>query len=163
VNYELYMGEALAEARLAAQRGERPVAAVAVIDDAMVARAHDQLAEAADPTAHAVMVALRETSRKLGTLDLSAVTIFTTCEPCSMCVGAMLESQVQRLVYAVADGRSGAAGTVVQLARSDDLDRQLEVVSGIRAAEALELVRDEPWFTPMRTGFAARNGVAARS
>jgi tRNA(adenine34) deaminase len=157
VNYELYMGEALAEARLAAQRGERPVAAVAVIDDAMVARAHDRVRETADPTAHAVMVALRETSRKLGTVDLSEVTIFTTCEPCPMCVGALLESQVQRLVYAVADRRSGAAGTVVQLARSDDLERQLEVISGIRADEAYELVRDEPWFARVPSGVAARN------
>jgi tRNA(adenine34) deaminase len=157
VNYELYMGEALAEARLAAQRGERPVAAVAVIDDAMVARAHDRVREAADPTAHAVMVALRETCRKLGTVDLSEVTIFTTCEPCPMCVGALLEAQVQRLVYAVADRRSGAAGTVVQLARSDDLERQLEVVSGIRADEAYELVRDEPWFARVPSGVAGRN------
>ena len=74
-----------------------------------------------------------------------------------MCVGALLEGQVQRLVYAVADRLSGAAGTVVQLARSDELTRQVEVVSGIRAAEALELVRDEPWFAP------ARNGVTARA
>lgn len=157
MNYELYMGEALAEARLATQRGERPVAAVAVIDDAMVARAHDRVMQAADPTAHAVMVALRETARKLGTTDLSEVTIFTTCEPCPMCVGALLESQVQRLVYAVADRRSGAAGTVVQLARSDELARQVEVVSGIRAAEALELLRDEPWFTGAAAGAAARS------
>jgi tRNA(adenine34) deaminase len=156
VNYELYMGEALAEARLAAQRGERPVAAVAVIDDAMVARAHDQVGASADPTAHAIVVALRETSRKLRTMDLSEVTIFTTCEPCSMCVGAMLESQVQRLVYAVADHRSGAAGSVVQLARSTELPRQLEVVSGIRAAEARELLRGETWF------LAAPSEVGAR-
>lgn len=146
MNYELYMGEALAEARLARQRGEHAVAAVAVIDDAMVARAHDQTATATDPTAHAVVVALRETARKLGTTDLSAVTIFTTCEPCPMCVGALLESGVGRLVYAVADRRSGAAGTVLQLARSPHLSRQVEVVSGIRAEEATELVRDEAWF-----------------
>jgi tRNA(adenine34) deaminase len=156
VNYELYMGEALAEARLAAQRGERPVAAVAVIDDAMVARAHDRARESTDPTAHAVVVALRETARKLGTTDLSEVTIFTTCEPCPMCVGAMLESQVQRLVFAVGDRRSGAAGSVIQLAQSDWLPRQLEVVSGIRADEALDLVRDEPWFARQPNGVGAR-------
>ena len=157
MNYELYMSEALAEARLAAQRGERAVAAVAVIDDAMVARAHDQMREWSDPTAHAIVVALRETSRKLGTLDLSEVTTFTTCEPCTMCVGAMLESQVQRLVYAVADHHSGAAGSVVQLARSPDLPRQLEVVSGIRADEARDLLRDESWFLAEPTEVAARS------
>lgn len=158
MNYELYMGEALAEARLAQQRGERPVAAVAVIDDAMVARAHDQAVTTSDPTAHAVMVALRETARKLGTTDLSEVTIFATCEPCPMCVGALLESQVRRLVFAVADRRSGAAGSAVQLARSPDLEHQVEVVSGIRADEGMELVRDEAWFV----GPAARLGSVTR-
>jgi tRNA(adenine34) deaminase len=156
VNYELYMGEALAEARLAAQRGERPVAAVAVIENAMVARAHDRARETTDPTAHAVVVALRETARKLGTTDLSEVTIFTTCEPCPMCVGAMLESQVQRLVYAVGDRRSGAAGSAIQVAQADALPRRLEVVSGIRADEALDLVRDEPWFAAQPAGVASR-------
>jgi tRNA(adenine34) deaminase len=68
----------------------------------------------------------------------------------------MLESQVQRLVYAVADHRSGAAGSVVQLARSHDLPRQLEVVSGIRADEARDLLRDESWFVAERTEVAAR-------
>lgn len=156
MNYELYMGEALAEARLAATRGLRPVGAVAVIDDAMVARAHDQVDDLGDPTAHAVVVAVRETARKLATTDLSQVTIFTTCEPCPMCVGAMLVSQVQRLVYAVGDRRSGAAGSAVQLARAQELPRQLEVVSGIRADEALELVRDEPWFAVRPNALAAR-------
>jgi len=150
------MGEALAEARLAAERGERPVAAVAVIENAMVARAHDQALAMTDPTAHAVVVALRETARKLGTMDLSEVTIFATCEPCAMCVGAMLESQVQRLVYAVGDRRSGAAGSAIQVAQADTLPRRLEVVSGIRADEALDLVRDEAWFAPQPAGVGAR-------
>ena len=66
MNYELFMGEALAEARNAIAAGERPNAAVAVVDEAMVARAHDRVLESGDPTAHAVIVALREAARKLG-------------------------------------------------------------------------------------------------
>src|SRR5689334_16143009 len=66
MNYELFMGEALAEARVALAQGERPIAAVAVVNDAMVARAHDRVQESNDPTAHAVVVALREAARKLG-------------------------------------------------------------------------------------------------
>jgi tRNA(adenine34) deaminase len=73
-----------------------------------------------------------------------------------MCVGAMLESQVQRLVYAIGDRRSGAAGSAVQVAQADSLPRRLEVVSGIRADEALELVRDEPWFAMQPAGAGAR-------
>ena len=103
MNYELFMGEALAEAQLALARGERPNAAVAVVDEAMVARAHDRVQETNDPTAHAVVVALREAARKLGTARLADATIFTTLEPCAMCVGALLESDVEALVFAVAE------------------------------------------------------------
>src|SRR4051794_1048508 len=66
VNYELFMGEALAEARLALSRGRRPVAAVTVVDEAMVSRGHDRVADTNDPTAHAVVVALRDAGRRMG-------------------------------------------------------------------------------------------------
>jgi tRNA(adenine34) deaminase len=139
MNYELFMGEALAEARNAWARNERPIAAVAVVDDAMVARAHDRVQESNDPTAHAVVVALRETARKLGTDRLADATIFTTLEPCAMCVGALLESDVEALVYALPNRVDGAAGTVLQLAQHDALPRRMRVVSGIRRDEAEEL------------------------
>ena len=133
------MGEALAEAQLAATRGERSIAAVAVVNEAMVARAHDRVRETNDPTAHAVIVALREAARKLGTERLADATIFATLEPCPMCVGALLESDVEALVYAVPNAVDGAAGTVVQLAQNPSLGRRIRVVSGIRLEEAEEL------------------------
>ncbi|MDH4046359.1 MAG: nucleoside deaminase [Gemmatimonadota bacterium] len=139
MNYELFMGEALAEAQLAAGRGERPVAAVAVVDEAMVARAHDRMEESNDPTAHAVIGALRETARRLGRTRLADATIFTTQEPCPMCVGALMEADIETLVYAVANSVDGAAGTVVQLAQHPALPRRIKVVSGIRQDEAAEL------------------------
>ena len=115
------MGEALAEARNAIAAGERPNAAVAVVDEAMVARAHDRVIESNDPTAHAVIVALREAARKLGLERLADATIFTTIEPCVMCVGALLESDVAALVYALPNPTEGAAGTVIQLGQHPDL------------------------------------------
>jgi tRNA(adenine34) deaminase len=139
MNYELFMGEALAEARNALARGERPIAAVAVVDEAMVARAHDRVEETHDPTAHAVVVALREAARKLGRARLGDATIFTTMEPCAMCVGALLESDVEALVFAVPNRIDGAAGTVIQIAQHDALPRRIRVVSGIRRDEAEEL------------------------
>src|SRR5688500_5937182 len=75
MNYELFMGEALAEAKNALALGERPIAAVAVVDEAMVARAHDRVQESNDPTAHAVVDALRESARKLGKDRLESATI----------------------------------------------------------------------------------------
>jgi len=139
MNYELYMGEALAEARAAVARGQRPHAAVAVLDEAMVARAHDRVVETHDPTAHAVIAVLREASRRLGTARLGGVTIFSTIEPCAMCVGALLNSDVDALVYAAPNRVDGAAGSVLQLADHPVLGRRLKVVSGIRRDEAEEL------------------------
>ena len=139
MNYELFMGEALEEAKLALTRGERPVAAVAVVDDAMVVRAHDRVQETNDPTAHAVVVAIRETARKLGTVRLADATIFATQEPCPMCVGALLASDIDALVYAAANDRYGAAGTIVQLAQHPNLPRRIKIVSGIRRDEAERL------------------------
>lgn len=150
------MGEALAEAQLAIARGERPIAAVAVVNDAMVARAHDRVEETHDPTAHAVIVALREAARKLGTERLADTTIFATLEPCPMCVGALLESDVEALVYAVPNTVDGAAGTVIQLAQNPSLGRRVRVVSGIRREEAEELFGVD-------RAHAERNGVGAHS
>ncbi|TMD31700.1 MAG: nucleoside deaminase [Chloroflexi bacterium] len=139
MNYELFMGEALAEARLAIERGERPIAAVAVVNDAMVARAHDRVQETNDPTAHAVIVALREAARKLGTAQLGEATFFATLEPCVMCVGALLESDVEALVYARPNEIDGACGSVVQIAQHAALPRRMKVISGILRGEAEEL------------------------
>ena len=139
MNYELYMGEALAEAQAAVARGGRPHAAVAVLDDAMVARGRDKVRESNDPTAHAVVVALREAARKVGRDRLRDVTLFCTMEPCPMCVGAMLASDVEELVYAVPNRANGAAGTLLQLAEHPALRRRIRVVSGIRRDEVEEL------------------------
>src|SRR5690348_17710810 len=110
VNYELYMNAALNEARAAASAGEAADGAVAVLDEAMVARGRNQVVGNGDPTAHAVMVVVREAARRLGRSDLSGVVVFTAIEPCAMCVGGLLESNVDRLVYAMPDLLSGAAG-----------------------------------------------------
>jgi len=87
-----------------------------------------------------VVVALREAARKLGVTRLGAATIFATHEPCPMCVGALLESDVETLVFAVPDPIDGAAGSVVQLAQHADLRRRMKVISGIRRDEAEELL-----------------------
>jgi len=144
LNYELYMAEAIAEARRGAEEGEEPVGSVAVLDDAMIARDHDRTLLDGDPTAHAVMLTIRAAARKLGTRRLPDVTIFTTHEPCPMCVGALLETQVRALVFAVPDERRGSAGTVLQLARSQLLPHQVSVISGVREAEARRLGEQAP-------------------
>lgn len=140
MNYELFMSAALAEAGEGARAGEGPQGAVAVLDEALVAGGHAQLRRTGDPTAHAVMVTLREAASRLGTESLTGVTIFAVQEPCVMCVGALLACDVDGLVYAVPDHVAGAAGGVVQLADAAGLPRRLSVVSGILQADALEFI-----------------------
>ena len=79
---------------------------------------------------------LRETARKIGSVRLADATIFATQEPCAICVGALLESDVEALVFAVANTHDGAAGTVIQLAQHPSLPRRIKIVSGIRRDEA---------------------------
>jgi tRNA(adenine34) deaminase len=167
MNYELFMGEALAEARVALAQGGRPVAAVAVVHDAMVARAHDRVQDSNDPTAHAVVVALREAARKMGTARLAEATIFATQEPCPMCVGALLESDVEALVFAAPNRIDGAAGTVLQLAQHPGLSRRLRLVTGIRRDEAEELFAAEEEQSLSRAAVGSRvadaDGSSGRS
>jgi tRNA(adenine34) deaminase len=138
VNYELYMSAALAEAKAAKQSGDHPDGAVAVLDEAMVARGHNQVESTGDPTAHAVMVVLREAARRLGRSKLSGMIIFAAYEPCTMCVGALIESDVDGLVFALPDPANGAAGSSTTSV-SDSLRRRVRVVSGIMQTEAAEL------------------------
>ena len=144
MNYELFMAEAIAEARRGGEEGEAPVGAVAVLDDAMIARDHDRMHIQRDPTAHAVLLTLQAAARKLESRRLPEVNIFTTHEPCAMCVGALVEAQVHALVFAMPDDQKGAAGTVVQLARDTSLPHQLSVVSGVREADARRLASEAP-------------------
>jgi len=139
VNYEFYMGSALAEARAAAASGERPDGAVAVLDDAMVAHGREEVRATGDPTAHAVMVVLRKAARRLGSPSLGGLTVFVVHEPCAMCVGALLASDADAVVYALADPAVGACGSALQVAHSEGLRQRLLVVSGIMQAHAAEL------------------------
>jgi tRNA(adenine34) deaminase len=139
MNYELHMGAALAEAKDALRAGDKADGAVAVLDEAMVARGRSQVQSTGDPTAHAVMVVLREAARRLGRSNLRGLVIFAAHEPCTMCVGALLESDVDGLVFALPDPLNGAAGSAGASA-TEALRRRVRVVSGIMQAEAAELL-----------------------
>jgi tRNA(adenine34) deaminase len=137
---ESYMQEALAEAQAAYERGEVPVGAVAVHKQYVVGRGHNRKEELADPTAHAEILALREAAQTLRTWRLSEVTLYCTMEPCPMCAGAMVLARLPRLVYAVDDPKSGACGSVFDIARSPRLNHQVQVTKGVLADQARALL-----------------------
>ena len=116
MNYELYMRAALAEAAHAAEAGERANGAVAVLDEAMVAHGRESVAATGDPTAHAVMIALREAATRLGRRSLAGTTVFCVVEPCPMCVGALLACDADGVVFALPDADWGACVSAMKLA-----------------------------------------------
>ena len=88
------------------------------------------------------MVAIRGAARRLGRPSLSGVTVFSMVEPCAMCVGALLQSDADGLVYALRDPVAGACGSSIQLAETPGWPRRLRVVSGILRDDAAELRPD---------------------
>jgi tRNA(adenine34) deaminase len=142
VNHESHMRAALAEAAAARAVGEHPDGAVAVVDEAMVASARPHVVTGGDPTAHAVMCVVREAARRLGRPTLEGVTVFSVVEPCAMCVGALLQSDADGLVFALRDPVSGACGSALQLAEVPGRRGRLRVVSGILRDDAAELRPD---------------------
>ena len=134
------MGAALAEAKAALEAGDKADGAVAVLDEALVARGRNQVNSTGDPTAHAVMLVLREAARRLGRSNLGGLVIFAAHEPCTMCAGALMESDVDGLVFALSDPVNGGAGSS-NASVAESLRRRVRIVSGIMQAEAAELSR----------------------
>jgi tRNA(adenine34) deaminase len=142
MNYELYMRAALSEAAQAARAGERADGAVAVVDEAMVAHGRESVRATGDPTAHAVLIAVREAATRLGRRSLAGLTVFAVVEPCAMCVGALQQADADAVVYALADPTEGACQSAVNLAGARGLPRRLNVVSGILRDDAMDLRPD---------------------
>lgn len=135
------MQAALAEARLAAEAGEVPIGAVVTHEGAIVARGQNRVLRDNDPTAHAEIVALRAAAAALGNYRLNGCTLYVTLEPCAMCAGAMVHARVDRLVFAAADPKAGACGSVLEVLNHPRLNHQMLVERGILAEEAGELLR----------------------
>jgi len=136
-----FMALALQLARQAEAAGEVPVGAVVVHDGQVIGRGSNAPISETDPTAHAEVEALREAAKVLGNYRLPESTLYVTLEPCPMCAGAMVHARVNRLVYGCADSRSGAAGSVYDIACSDKLNHKLEISGGVLETECREMLQ----------------------
>jgi tRNA(adenine34) deaminase len=144
------MEQALACAREAEADGEVPVGAVIVTaQGAVLARAANAPIARNDPTAHAEMLALRAAGRVLGNYRLPGCTLYVTLEPCAMCVGALVHARIARIVYGAPDPKTGACGSVFDLAASPRLNHRIEVTGGVLAEDCGAL---------LKRFFAARRG-----
>ncbi len=134
------MEAALTEAAKAAARGEVPVGAVVVRNGRIVARGANRPVGASDPTAHAEIVAIRRASKKAGNYRLPDCDLYVTVEPCAMCLGAIVQARLRRLVFGATDPKAGAVSSTMTFP-FDRLNHRPEVTGGIRAGESAALLR----------------------
>jgi len=130
-----YLAAAIHEAETAEREGEVPVGAVVVFEGKIVGRGNNRVLRDSDPTAHAEIVALRAAARALGNYRLEGCTLYATLEPCSMCAGAILHARIARLIYAAADPKAGACGSVLSVMNHPQLNHKVEVEPGLLAEE----------------------------
>ena len=137
-----YMCMAIEQAQLAAQSGEVPVGAVLVRDGQVISRAFNKPIANHDPSAHAEMLALRQAALAEENYRIPGSTLYVTLEPCAMCSGAMLHARIDRVVYGAPDPKTGAAGSVLDLFSSKQINHQTSVEGGIMSEECGQLLRD---------------------
>ena len=135
------MRRALDEARLALAHDDVPIGAVVVRDDGEVIGAgHNERELHEDPTAHAEVLALRAAAAHLGSWRVLDATLYVTLEPCAMCAGAIVLARVARVVFATADPKAGAAGSVLDVLDEPRFNHRPVVDGGVLAGEAAELL-----------------------
>jgi tRNA(adenine34) deaminase len=139
---EVFMQEALKEAKRALRKAEVPVGAIVVLNGRVIARGHNEREATGDPTAHAEVVALRKAGKKVGTWHLSEATLYVTCEPCAMCAGAMVLARIKRLVYGCKDEKAGAVDSMFGIANDARLNHRMEITSGLMEKECREIMQE---------------------
>ena len=138
----VYMEWALGEAREAAEAGEIPVGAVVVYNGAAIARGHNRREELQNPMAHAEVSALQAASAHLNSWRLDECSLYVTLEPCVMCVGAILQARVSRLVFGCLDPKGGAVESLYRLCDDARLNHSLPVTRGILESECSSILSE---------------------
>jgi tRNA(adenine34) deaminase len=139
---------ALREAERALGHDDVPIGAIVVHEGEVIGQGHNEREIRADPTAHAEMIALRESSRALRSWRLLDCVLYITLEPCAMCAGAIVLARVPRVVFGTRDPKAGAAGSVLNVLDVPQLNHHPQVQSGLLAEECASLLRG--FFAPRR-------------
>lgn len=137
-----FMQLALEEARQAEREDEVPIGAVVVYEGRVIARAHNRRETDKDPKAHAEFLAMEEASRVLDAWRLTGCTVYVTLEPCIMCAGLMHQARISRCVYATADPKAGACGSLYHIHDDGRLNHSFEITAGVLAKESAQLLQN---------------------
>ena len=136
------MRAALEQAVEAAAAGEIPVGAVVVIGGELIAAGQNRSIRDSDPSAHAEVVALRAAGSAISNYRLTGATLYVTLEPCPMCIGAIVQARVARVVFGAYDPKAGAAGSAVDLSDSPAFNHRFEVLGGVLADECGAVLKE---------------------
>ena len=159
MEHTAYMIIALTEAEKAAEKEEVPVGAVLVGPDGVIlSRAYNQTITRKDPTAHEEILALRQASEAVDNYRLPGTILYTTIEPCMMCMGAIVHARVTTLVFGAPDPKWGAAGSLYDFAKDSRLNHRVEVISGICEKECRDLM--QTFFRSRRKSVATESGIS---
>jgi tRNA(adenine34) deaminase len=135
------MTEAFALAAEAAGSGEIPVGAVVLDRDGNVIGRGRNRREEGDPLGHAELIAIAEAARAMGDWRLEGTTMVVTLEPCAMCAGALVNSRIERLVFAAWDPKAGFCGSLGNLVQDERLNHRLEVEGGFMEERSREMLQ----------------------
>lgn len=135
-----WMGKAIAQARRAEAIGEVPIGAVIVKDGVVISRGHNLRESKQDPAAHAEMIAIRKAAKKLSSWRLTGATLYVTLEPCTMCMGAVILSRLDRVVFGSYDPKGGAAGSLYDLSDDKRLNHSVVLTPGVRGEETSSML-----------------------
>jgi tRNA(adenine34) deaminase len=137
-----FMYRALQLARRAALDNEVPVGALLVLDREVIGEGWNRPIGSHDPTAHAEIMALREGAQRMRNYRLAKTTLYATLEPCAMCMGAVLNARVSRVVFGAWDPKAGACGSVIDLPREPKLTHRIDIFGGVCSDESAALLRE---------------------
>lgn len=136
-----WMQRAFELAQKAKEHDEVPVGAVIVYQDQIIGEGWNQPISSNDPTAHAEIIALRDAGNKVGNYRLPNATMYVTLEPCAMCAGAILHARLSKIIFAVADPKTGACGSIFNLLQAEELNHKVEIDKGIMEDECRSLIQ----------------------
>jgi tRNA(Arg) A34 adenosine deaminase TadA len=136
-----FIKRALSLAHSAAEQGEVPVGAIITMGNSIIAEGRNSPISSHDPTAHAEIIALRKAARKIGNYRLPGATIYVTLEPCIMCMGAIIHSRLERVVFGAFDPKTGAAGSRYSIGSDGLLNHHLKITGGICETECSALLK----------------------
>ena len=137
---EKYMLEAIKEAKKAESKDEVPVGAIIVLNDKIIARAHNLKENSQTAINHAEVLAINKANKKLSSWRLIDATMYVTLEPCLMCAGAIIQSRIKKVVYGAKDLKAGAIESIININDIKTINHHIEVTRGILEEQCSSII-----------------------